>query len=96
PYGTLFGRPVIVTEHCQTAGTSGDIILGDWSQYLIGGKTSGGAPKLDTSVHIKFDYDEVAFRAVLRNDGRPWWQSALTPKHGTNTLGPFVALDSNA
>lgn len=91
PYGTLFGRPVIVTEHCSAAGTTGDIILADWSQYLIGGK-AGGGPKYDSSIHLRFDYDETAFRAVLRYDGQPWWKSALTPKHGSSTLSPFVVL----
>lgn len=91
PYGTLFGRPVIVTEHCQAAGTRGDIILADWSQYLIGGK-AGGAPQYANSIHLRFDYDETAFRAVLRYDGQPWWKSALTPKHGSATLSPFVVL----
>lgn len=92
PYNTIFGRPVIVTEHCQAAGTSGDIYLADFSQYLIGGKSAGGAPKMDSSIHLAFDKDEVAFRAVLRNDGAPWWQSTLTPKFGTATLSPFIAL----
>ena len=34
-HGTLFGRPVIEIEHHQTADTQDDIILGDWSQYLV-------------------------------------------------------------
>jgi len=101
PYNTLLGRPVIVTEHCPALGHVGDIILGDWSQYLIGGKT-GGAPRLDSSIHLKFDYDETAFRAVLRDDGQPWWKSAMVPKHTTsnlatnNTLSPFITLTENA
>jgi len=91
PSMSLLGRPLILTEHCQTVGTVGDILLCDWSQYLIGSK-SGGGLKVDTSIHLKFDYDETAYRFVLRYDGQPWWAGALTPKHGSNTLSPFVGL----
>lgn len=95
PYATLMGRPAIPTEHCQTLGTTGDIILGDWAEYLIGGK-SGGGVAVASSIHLKFDYDETTFRFVTRYDGQPWWAAALTPKHGTNTLSPFVALATRA
>ena len=33
-YGSLLGRPIIVTEACQTLGTVGDVILADLSKYL--------------------------------------------------------------
>jgi len=92
PFTTLMGRPVIFTEHCQAPGTFGDILLCDFSQYLIGGKSASGAPSLESSIHLGFATDETAFRAVLRYDGAPWWKSALTPKHGSATLSPFVGL----
>ena len=92
PYTTLFGRPIIVTEHCQAAGTVGDIYLADFSQYLVGGKSASGSPKMDSSIHLSFNTDEVAYRAVLRYDGAPWWQTTLTPKFGSATLSPFIAL----
>ncbi len=66
PFGTIFGRPVVITEHCQAARTTGDIILADFSQYLIGGKAGRTGPAMDKSIHLRFDYDEVAFRAVMR------------------------------
>jgi len=89
----LDGLPINFTEHCQTLGTSGDILLGDWSQYLIGQKV-GSALKIDTSIHVKFVDDETAFRFVMRYDGQPWWPSALTPKHGASTVSPFVKLNA--
>lgn len=93
PTSTILGRPLDLNPHCQTLGTQGDIILGDWSQYLIGEKV-GQQLKVDTSIHVNFVYDETAFRFVMRYDGQPWWASALTPTHGTNTLSPFVVLDA--
>lgn len=95
PYGLLLGRPLILTEHCQTLGTVGDIMICDWSQYLIGGKQGGGV-QTATSVHIKFVEDETAFRFVLRYDGQPWWKTTLTPKHSAATVSPFVAIATRA
>ncbi len=94
-FETILGRPIFFTEHCITYGTAGDIFLADWSQYLVGQK-AGGAIKAATSIHLKFLTDEVAFRFVMRYDGQPWMQSALTPKHGSNTLSPFVYISSRS
>jgi HK97 family phage major capsid protein len=96
PYGTLFGRPVIPIEQCQTLGTVGDIILADMSQYILAPHSSG--IQAATSIHVKFVYDETAFRFVVRLDGQPWWNSPLTPAHGgaTKTVSPFVVLATRA
>lgn len=93
PYGTLFGRPVIPVEYCATLGTVGDIILADWEEYLAIDK---GGIQAATSIHVRFIYDESAFRFVYRVDGQPGWNSALTPFKGSNTLSPFVALATRA
>lgn len=93
PYSTLMGRPVIPVEHAATLGDANDIALVDLSQYLMIDK---GAPKQDVSVHVRFIYDESAFRIVYRVDGQPIWNSPLTPKNGNNTLSPFVNLAARA
>ena len=93
PYGTLFGRPVIAVEYCSALGTVGDIILADFSQYLMIEK---GGLQTAVSIHVQFKYDETVFRFVLRNDGQPLWNAALTPFKGTNTLSPFVVLAARA
>lgn len=97
PYSTLMGRPLFLSEHCQALGTVGDIILCDWSQYLIGGKPGAGV-QTASSIHLYFNYDKTAYRFVLRYDGQPWWQTTLTPKHGGAgaTMSPFVALATRA
>ena len=91
PFGTLMGRPVIPCEYCATLGDTGDIYLVDLSQYLLIDK---GGPTSASSIHVKFTTDETAFRWVYRVDGQPLWKSALTPYKGSNTLSPFVKLDS--
>ena len=93
PYGTIFGRPVIESEYCQTVGDLGDIILADWSEYQMIEK---GGVQAASSIHVQFIYDETVFRFVYRVDGQPEWNSALTPKNGTNTVQPFVALAERA
>jgi HK97 family phage major capsid protein len=89
PYSSLFGRPVIPVEYCDTVGNLGDIILADLSQYQAIDK---GVLKTATSIHVRFDYNETAFRFVFRFDGQPAWKSSLTPYKGSNSLSPFVAL----
>jgi HK97 family phage major capsid protein len=92
PYGTLMGKPIIFSEHCSTVGTEGDICLIDFSQYLVGQKRGAGAGiKFASSIHLKFDYDQTAFRFVMRLDGQPWWPSVFTPKRGS-TQSPFITL----
>lgn len=89
PYGTLKGRPVLNIEYAQTVGTPGDIVLADMSQYQLADK---GGVQAATSMHVAFLTDEMAFRFTYRVDGKPLWSKVLTPKNGTNTLSPFVAL----
>ncbi|MHB1652346.1 MAG: phage major capsid protein [Desulfitobacteriaceae bacterium] len=89
PYSTLFGRPVIPLEQCETLGTLGDIILSDFSQYLLVDK---GGINAASSIHVRFLYDENVFRFIYRVDGQPVWNAPLTPFKGSNTLSPFVAL----
>lgn len=94
PNGTLMGRPLILTEMVPTLGDAGDIALCDFSQYLVGERAGEGI-KAATSIHLRFDYDEVAFRFTLRDDGQPWWKSTFTPKNGT-TMSPFVRIEARA
>jgi HK97 family phage major capsid protein len=95
PYDTLMGKPLVWTEHCQTLGTKGDIYFVDWTQYLVGQK-SGGQVAFASSIHLKFDYDQTAFRFVFRVDGTPWWPAALTGRYSSVTLSPYVALNTRS
>ncbi len=93
PQGTLLGRPIFFTEFCQTLGDKGDIVLGVWSEFLEG---TLGAMEQSSSIHVRFLNREEAFLFVLRNDGKPWWRSALTPKYSAVMLSPFVVLANRA
>lgn len=88
-YGSLFGRPVIPVEQCDTVGDLGDIVLADLSQYYLADK---GGMQAASSIHVKFIYDETTFKMTYRVDGQPSWKSYITPFKSTNTLSPFVTL----
>lgn len=92
PFGTLFGRPIMVLEAMETIGDLGDIILADMRAYRTVTKASG--PRVDTSIHLKFDTDETVYRFIFRLAGAPWWPSTISPRDGSNTRSPFVSLAS--
>lgn len=95
PYGTIFGRPVLVNEFSPALGDANDIVLADFSQYQV--ITKGGL-KSDMSAHVKFAEDEMAFRFTYRVDGQSLWKSALTPFKGgaSFTQSPFIGLAERA
>lgn len=93
PPMTILGRPVFFTEKVNTLGTAGDINFVDFSYYLIGDRQ---AIQADTSPHYRFQNDQTTVRFIERVDGRPWIQSAITPNQGTNTLSPFVQLETRS
>lgn len=93
PYGVLLGIPIVPIEHCKTLGTKGDIVLGDFSEYLLVQK---GGLEVAESIHVKFLTDEMAFRFIVRNNGQPMHDNPITPLNGTNTLSPFVLLETRS
>jgi HK97 family phage major capsid protein len=88
---TLAGRPIFYSEYAKALGTKGDLVLGNWSQFLEG---TYQPVRSAESIHVRFVNHERAFKFWLRNAGAPWWRVPLTPKNGTNTLSPFVVLDA--
>jgi HK97 family phage major capsid protein len=89
PTLSLLGRPVIVSEKVSALTSQGDINFVDFRQYLIGDRMSMSS---EVSTDYKFANDVTAFRFIERVDGRPWMQSAITPKNGGATLSPYVQL----
>lgn len=90
PYGTLMGRPIIFTQHCSTLGTVGDILLADLSRYWAIRKSTG--IQSQSSPHFWFDQGVTAFRFVDRVDGAPLYNSTISPRSGSNTMGAFIAV----
>jgi HK97 family phage major capsid protein len=93
PYNTLFGQKLVLSDHASAPNTVGDIAFVDFSQILLGKKSGGDVPAFDTSIHLKFDYGQTAFRFQVRFDIRPWWRTYYTPPKATTTYkSPIVLL----
>jgi HK97 family phage major capsid protein len=92
PPMTLLGRPVIFTEKVPGSGSAGQLAFVDFNYYLIGDRQ---VMQASSSPHYKFANDKTAFRIIERVDGRPWLNSAITPKNNTATLSPYVELGAS-
>lgn len=93
PPATILGRPVVISEKVENLGDQGDINFIDFNYYLVGDRQ---AMTVSSSEHFRFQNGETSFKFVERLDGKPWLQSALTPRNGGPTLSPFVTLDARA
>lgn len=93
PPAMILGRPVVISEKVENLGDQGDINFIDFNYYLVGDRQ---AMTVSSSEHFRFQNGETSFKFVERLDGRPWLQSALTPRNGGSTLSPFVTLDARA
>ena len=91
PGGMLLGKPLIELEQCSAVGTAGDLILANMGQYVYIEKDGEGT-RFDQSMHVRFLYDEMAFRWVYRINGQPIIRSAITPFQGSSTQSPFVTV----
>ncbi|WP_455275126.1 phage major capsid protein [Ralstonia thomasii] len=90
PYGTLMGRPIMVSQHAAAFSAQGDIVLVDPSYYRT--ITKSGGIQMATSMHLYFDADATAFRATFRVDGQPKIANPIAQAKGSNTLSPFIQL----
>lgn len=91
--GKLLGKDVIYLEQCSAPGTAGDIIFADMSQYLIVNRAD---ITKQVSMHVRFDYDEAAFKYTMRVGGRPEWMNKITPYKGSIQRSPYVTLAARA
>jgi HK97 family phage major capsid protein len=90
---TLLGYPIIFTEKLPVQGSTGDVLLADWSYYLIGDRKE---VTIESTNVYKFQTDQTSWRAVHRVDGQPWLSQPLTLADGTSQVSPFVILGEKA
>ena len=86
----LLGIPLVDTEHMPAAGTVGDITLTDLSQYIIADDRKG--PAIAQSMHLKFDYDQEAFRILKYVDGQPRYKKAFSRQNSTNQQAQVMTI----
>ena len=89
PHGTLLGRPIVPIEQAGAVGEKGDISLLDLSQYRWIDKSGVNA---QTSIHVRFLYDETAFKFTYRAGGKPIWKNTIEAYKGNTVRSPFVTL----
>ncbi len=92
PFGTLKGRPIRVFEFCSDLGIKGDIAFVNWNMYVTLTKAGRNRIKTASSVHLRFLYDETAFKANFRVDGMSMLPSSITDYNGTTERSAFVTL----
>ncbi len=76
---SILTRPCVFTEKAPALGSEGDIALVDFTQYAVGMRRE---VTLDTSIHVGWQQDQKAYRAIMRVDGKGTWNAAITPKNG--------------
>lgn len=86
---SLYGYPIIFSEHLPQDDNSGDVLLCDFAGYLIFDR-QGMA--ISFSEHYKFVNDQGTWRFIKRLDGAPWMKGAITlaDPQGSYTVSPYV------
>lgn len=87
----LGGLPVVFNDHCEALGDEGDIILTHLKSYAVGLRGTG--VQTAQSMHLRFDYKEMAFRFDFEIDGQSWLHTALTPAKGS-TKSTIITLQA--
>ena len=90
PRFQMLGIEVVFTEKAAILGSTGDLSLVDGDGILLG-RRSG--LEIGLSEHFKFDTDQLAIRAKIRNDAQPWLKKAITLADGSSTVSVAIVLN---
>jgi len=87
--GDLLGYPVRWNNRAPALGTKGDVLLADWTYYLI---KDGSGPFVAASEHVKFLSNKTVIKIFWNVDGAPWMHAPIKEENGYE-VSPFVGLD---
>ncbi|QRY70342.1 phage major capsid protein [Ensifer sp. PDNC004] len=87
--GTLAGYPLRWNNRAPGLGQKGDLLLGDYSNYLI---KDGSGPYVAASEHVKFLQNKTVIKIFWNVDGAPWMHAPFKEENGYE-VSPFVGLD---
>lgn len=88
--GTIFGMPVIFSERSPALGSKGDVVLADWSKYLI---KDGSGPFVEMGyINDDFTKNKRRIKAFRLVDGQPWLTAPIKTENNYD-VSPFVVLN---
>lgn len=87
---TLAGMPIVFTGKTPTLGKKGDLMLIDFSYYLI---KDGSGPFIAASEHVLFRQNKTVIKVFWNVDGKPWVIEPLALEDGVTQVTPYVILD---
>ncbi|MBD3847100.1 phage major capsid protein [Bosea sp. SSUT16] len=87
--GTLMGYPVRWNNRAPALGVKGDVLLADWSYYVI---KDGSGPFVAASEHVEFLNNKTVIKLFYNVDGAPWMKAPIKEENGYE-VSPFVGLD---
>ncbi len=89
--GVVFGRPTFITEKLPALGTLGDVMVVDFSLYIIGDRQE---VSIDVShdVLTPFLANQSAWRVTERVDGKPLFDNTITLSDSATVVSPIVVL----
>jgi HK97 family phage major capsid protein len=88
---TILGRPVYTTEACATLGDKGDIVFADLTKY----RHIMRGPYIDSSPHIGFETNEIFFKYMIRDFGKPKYNATYKTLQNFE-VAEFVTLAERA
>jgi HK97 family phage major capsid protein len=86
---SLFGIPLIFTGKTPVLGSKGDLMLIDFSYYMI---KEGSGPYFAMSEHVYFTTNKTVVKMFKMVDGAPWIKSTLLLEDASTTVSPIVIL----
>jgi HK97 family phage major capsid protein len=89
---TLLGYPIVWNNRQPQLGNEGDIMLSDFSFYLI---KDGSGPFVASSEHVLFRQNKTVIKIFWNVDGQPWLTAPFKEENGYE-VSPFVVLDDPA
>ncbi|WP_291208998.1 phage major capsid protein [Hyphomonas sp.] len=87
--GTLLGYPLRWNNRAPALGSKGDLVLGEYSNYLI---KDGSGPFVAASEHVLFKSNKTIIKIFYNVDGAPWLTAPIKEENGYE-VSPFVVLD---
>lgn len=92
-FGTIFGRPVVLSEEMEELGDANDIALFGGKSYLLMRRRG---PTLSSSLHFLFDQDLQSVKIVARYGGASKWRKTMTRKQSSLALSNIITLAARA